>query len=211
MVRHFLIILATISIAFFVLFFSIIQTAQVKYSFGPSATSTDEKILGDNVKVDYYFPYPGTILPDHPLWGLKALRDHVWLVLTAKPERKAELNLLFANKRIVASKILFEADKPELAYSVLTKSEKYLESALSEEEIARSRSVDTKAFLMSLNLAVLKHREELGEIMTMAPDDAKPEIVKVEDKLIELYQKTRNLLLDQGMSPPTNPFELRSS
>ena len=206
MLRHFLIVLATISISLFILFFSIIQTAQVRYSFGPSSSGVAEKVLEDNVKVDYYFPYPGRILPDHPLWNLKALRDRLWLLFTAKPERRAELNLLFANKRIVASKILFESDKPELAYSVLTKSEKYLEAALSEEEAARSKNVDTKAFLLSLNLATLKHREEIKEVLAIAPEDARPEIVKVEDKLKSLYEKTKNLLLDQGMMPPKDPF-----
>jgi hypothetical protein len=207
MIRRFLIVLATILISSFILFFSIIQTAQVKYSFNGISGDAHQRILGDNVVIDYYFPYPGRILPDHPLWSLKAFRDRLWLVLTPKAERRAELNLLFANKRVVSSKILFQLDKPELAYSTLVKAERYLETAWKEEETARLKGVDTKNFLQSLSLASLKHRQVINEILDIAPEDAKPQIIKIEDKVKIIFQETKPLLLQEGVEAPKNPFD----
>ncbi len=204
MLRHILILLVIITASFSILFISITQTAQVRYSFNEKLTSSP-KVLGDKEEIEYYFPYPGRIQPDHPLWFLKAMRDKAWLLVTPKAERKAELNLLFANKRLVSSKMLFERNKPELAFSVLTKAEKYLESSLDEEEKARHNNVDTKSFLFQLSLASLKHMEVIGDIADIAPDDAKPEIIKMENNAQNIYQESRNNLHESGMIAPQIP------
>ena len=204
MYRRIFITLGLIAVSFLILFISITQTAQVRYSFNEKLTGSP-RVLGDEAQVEYYFPYSGRIQPDHPLWFLKAMRDRAWLLVTPKAERKAELNLLFANKRLVSSKMLFERDKPELAFMVLTKAEKYLENSLEEEEKARSSSVDTKSFLYQLSLASLKHIEVIREITDIAPDDAKPEIIKMENYAQSIYQESKNNLHESGMIPPKDP------
>jgi len=57
--------------------------------------------------------------------ALKAIRDKLWHVLTMDASKEAELSLLCSDKRLGMSKILFERGKPELAFSTLTKGEKY--------------------------------------------------------------------------------------
>ncbi len=206
MLRRFVTVSIVLILSFVILFISITQTAQVKYSFNTPSNMQYANVLGDTDVVEYYFPYPGRVLPDHPLWPVKALRDRAWLLITPKAQRRAELNLLLANKRLVSSRILFERDKPELAYSTLTKAEKYIETALNEEEIARSSGVDTKSFLLSIAKASLKHREEIKEIMQIAPDDAKPLINKTEDSAKKIFQSVAEVFDKVGMKVPNDPF-----
>lgn len=59
-------------------------------------------------KVDYLLPYPG-ILPDHPLYFLKAFRDRILEALIVDPLRKAEFYLLQADKRVGMA--MFAADQ----------------------------------------------------------------------------------------------------
>src|SRR3990172_8326684 len=92
-----------------ILFTSILRSAAIHYSFSPSPGGEMQEVA--EAEVSYELPYPGRILPDGPLWFLKVARDKAWLIVTPSNLRKAELNLLFANKRLSASKLLFEKGK----------------------------------------------------------------------------------------------------
>src|SRR3989304_6415715 len=58
----------------------------------PVTTTPDNKIV-------YQLPYPG-ILPDHPLYTLKAVRDRIQVFLTRDNLKKAEIYLLYSDKRL---------------------------------------------------------------------------------------------------------------
>lgn len=202
-------ILVTLVLAFGILFASVLRTASVKYVFSqsPSDDVVLEGLVDGKPSIDYNLAYPGKILPDHPLWSIKALRDRVWLLLTSNVAKKAELKLLFSDKRLGASKALFEKDKPELAYTTLTKGEKYLEEAMESERQARGSEMDTYEFLKRLANAALKHREVIDQILILAPEDAKPEIIKTRDYSTQVYRNARDALYEGGMEAPENPFE----
>lgn len=203
-------ILATLFLAFGILFTSVFRTASVKYVF--SQSPSDDVVAVESkeepIFIDYDLAYPGSILPDHPLWSIKVLRDRVWLLLTTNVTKKAELKLLFADKRLGASKTLFEKDKPELAYTTLTKAEKYLEESMESEMEARGDGRDTYELLKSLANAALKHREVIDQILTLAPEDAKPGILKTRDYSTNVYKSARDALQDGGMEAPESPFEM---
>ncbi len=112
------------------------------------------------VKVEYYLPYPG-ILPDSPLYKIKAIRDRVQLVLTFDEVQKAERELLYADKRVGAAWALADGGKADLAVSTATKAEKYLESAVNRVKKLSSSGRDVKSIMMTLEKAVAKHREIL--------------------------------------------------
>lgn len=207
MYRRILLVISTLVFAFAILFTSVFRTASVKYVFSQGTEIQEEGQEGRSVEIDYILPYPGRIAPDSPLWPIKAFRDKVWLMLTSNPDRKAELKLLFADKRLAMSKILFESDKSEIAFSTLTKAEKYLEEACVMEQESRQRGTDTSAFLTTLSKAALKHRQIIDEILTIAPEDAKPGIGRVQDYSKETYNKTRNALREKGIPVVENPFE----
>ncbi len=138
MFRRFALFLSAIILAFAILFTSVLKSASVRYSFSQASLSQEKggpAVLGEqkDIEIDYYLPFPGRILPDHFLWPLKALRDKLWLLVTTDEGKKGELKLLFADKRLVMSKALFESDNPEIAFSTLTKAEKYLKEASDQE------------------------------------------------------------------------------
>lgn len=112
--------------------------------FGPSVPET---------KVEYYLPYPG-ILPDSPVYKVKAVRDQAKLWITFDPIKKAKLQLLYADKRINAAKALMEGGKSALAISTATKAEKYLESAV-------KASLTNREMLVVLAKSIAKHKEIL--------------------------------------------------
>lgn len=126
-------------------------------------------------KVDYYLPYPG-ILPDHFLYPLKMARDRIWLLLTFDPLKKAEVLLLFADKRVGAAKTLIEGGKQRLGVSTLTKAEKYLERAITQAEKAEEKGKDVIPLYEKLAKATLKHEEILTEVMEEVSDEVKPMI-----------------------------------
>lgn len=170
----------------------------VHYVFGQSPpTLTQEKEM---VEINYPMPYPGRILPDSPFWPVKALRDRLWLVLAFKPEKKTEILLLLANKRVASAKTLFEREKPELALVTLEKSQAYLKEAL-------DRETKEEPELTSLGLSVLKHRQLMEEMLYLSPEDAKPYIVRLIDNTKTNFNKVDQSLNDIGASPVKNPFE----
>ena len=130
------------------------------------------------MEVDYLLAYPG-ILPDHFLYPIKMIRDRIWLFLANDPVKKAETQLLFADKRLVAGQMLVEKGKEEQALTTLTKAEKYLEQAVNQEKQARESGKDTVAFLQRLVLASQKHQELLTNLQKVVSDSAKTAINQI--------------------------------
>jgi hypothetical protein len=208
MLRRLAIISSVLLVAVAILAISVFRTASIKYEFSQEPSAIGAAVLGEaTVEIDYYLAYPGRVLPDHPLWPLKALRDRLWFLVTTNPSRKAELNLLFADKRLGSSKLLFEKGKAGIAYSTLTKAEKYLEETSNLEKENRREGIDTSAFLERLAKASLKHFQVMQEILAIAPEDAKPGIIQTEDYAKRAYEDARNALLEKGLSAPENPFD----
>lgn len=207
MLRKYLLGLAVFLVAFAVLSVSVLKSSSVAYVF---ATPTPPGLLADKSvpEIDYSIPYIGRILPDSTLWVFKAMRDRVWYLFTTNPLKRAELALLFSDKRLISSRTLFENRKPDIGVTTLTKGEKYLEIAAKQEEIARKRGMDTSSFLTKLAIASLKHRQIIEEdILPLAPEDAKPQIVKIEDYAKNTYKSSRDALNSKGIAPPKDPFD----
>jgi len=210
MMRRIAIISSVIIFAFGILFTSVLRTAAVKYEFSDATYSKDSEtqVLGEKaVVIDYHLAFPGKVMPDSPLWPLKALRDRVWLWITTNPSRKAEIKLLFADKRVAMSKSLFEKEKPEIGFSTLTKAEKYLEEAGQQEVENRKKGIDTSEFLVRISKASLKHAQVIDEILKIAPEDAKPGVIQSKDYTKRVYEVARNALLEKGLQAPENPFD----
>lgn len=150
-----------------------------------SATEGEEEIAVEE-KIEYVLPYPG-ILPDHPLYRLKMLRDRVWGFLIRDPLKKSQWCLLMADKRVWASQMLAEKGRFDLAITTASKAEKYLERAVEKayeaEEMGRS---DLDLFKKLAN-ASLKHEEVLQTIALGLPEE-----LQVNFKTILEYPKIVN-------------------
>lgn len=212
MLKRLVVVFTTITFAFLILFISVLRSASVRYSFSDvHADYTKEEIQRetdelDNIEIDYYFAHPGSVLPDHVLWPVKVLRDKIWLFVTTDPAKKAELNLLFADKRIGSARILFEKGNPELGFTTLTKTQKYFEEACQLEQITREKGLNTDELTRRLTLAALKHRQAIKKIGLLAPEDAKPKIDEVENYAKTAYKEKAVLLYGEGKPVPKNPF-----
>lgn len=190
----------TILVAFTILTVSVLRSATDRYAYSPMVLS--EKVETKKMEsIDYILAYPGKVNADSPLWYFKVIRDKAWYTFTFDSSKKYELNLLFSDKRLNSSLELFKNNKPDLGLSTLTKAEKYLEMSL-------PNTAEDKEYLTKLATASLKHREVIeNEIMPLAPEDVKPEVVKACDYSKETYKKVRDLMLSKGLVPPQNPFE----
>ena len=195
------VILSSIILALAILVVSIFRGATPRLAFSPATPAPQTEEETEKPLIDYHLPYPGKVMPDHPLWYAKALRDKLQLLLAFSSAKKAELNLLFADKRIGMAVSLSEKGKFDLAYTTLTKSEKYLENVLSYDP-------DNTEFLKKLAGASLKHREIIEEmILPTAPEDLKPKINLSLNLSKNSYNKVTDRLRAKGETAPNNPFE----
>lgn len=129
-----------------------------------------EATLAGLVKMEYYLPYPG-ILPDSPLYKIKALRDRISLWLTFDPQEKARKELLFADKRVNAAIFLMQGGKVSLGVTTATKAEKYLQSAVGLALAESKKGKDVKSLLLELDKSASKHIEVLTDLATKVSGD----------------------------------------
>jgi hypothetical protein len=203
--KRFLTVSGLLLLAIGVLGISLLRSARIDRAFSGdiSLVSSEEN---PSVDIPYNFPYPG-ILPDSPLWPIKALRDRVWVALTTNKDKKAEVLLFLADKRIAAAKMLFEKGKAEIGFATLTKAEKYLEAASKQVGDCWKDGSDSKGISYRLTLAALKHREFGNYFVTIAPEDARPGIISGFKYSSDVYTRCRESLISRGMSAPENPFD----
>lgn len=127
------------------------------------STNKDSQLINkDSIKVDYILPYPG-ILPDHPLYKLKVLRDKIVLAITNNPQKKAKYRLLLADKRIYMSRLLVDKGKIALAKETALKGEH--EYTLLTFGFKNANKKPDASFMDKLTRAAAKHQELLNEII----------------------------------------------
>ena len=211
MVKNAAVIGALLVFAFSILVTSTLRTATPQYSF---STPPVAEVLGQDPSVDsgqgatgsakpvqYYLPHYG-ILPTHPLWIVKAVRDRLWLALTINDLKRANLLLLLGDKRIGMANELFSADNAEEGVPAAYKAEQYLEAAFNEEEDIAKSWFDTTDLLTRFALSALKHREVLNAISVKAPDDARPHITEALNITRRVYEGAKARLGERSRPIP---------
>lgn len=124
-------------------------------------------------KQEYLLPYPG-ILPDHPLYFLKQIRDGILDRLIMDPLRKAEFHVLQADKRLNMGRMLIENGKGTLAEQVISKGENYLERAVSElSEFKFTGRAVPASLIDRLMRSTEKHVEVLNDLVLKTEGETK--------------------------------------
>jgi hypothetical protein len=142
--------------------FYLIHTSISLYSEAKTVTLSDRKVI-------YDLPYPG-ILPDHPLYVVKAVRDRILDWLTRDNIKKAELYLLYSDKRLAMTVELENKGKISLAISTLTKSEKYFAKIPDLVAAAKKQGGGpTEGLIHQLKLSNDKHREVIEQTLKQSP------------------------------------------
>lgn len=159
--------------------------------------SSESAGLTPTVTIDYTLPYPG-ILPDNPLYPLKAFRDRIVSMLIADPVKKSLFDLLQADKRLQSAVYLLYTNDTrhlELAKSTISKGENYFEEAVSQLEVARKRGRNVSVEIRQLHLAARKHEEVLTGLKAQVSDKEKESFssyiqrIKHVERMLETLQK----------------------
>lgn len=144
-------------------------------------------------EVQYELAYPG-MLPDNPLYFLKTFRDAIVKFLISDPLKKAEFEVLTANKRAYASLLLVEKENYELALVTLSKSNNYLHEAVISLAKAKEKKMDTGAVLDSIKKSVKKHEMVFSrQIMPIIPENMKDRLEQELDRLSEIEKSVLSL------------------
>lgn len=120
------------------------------------------------VQSDYTLPYPG-ILPDNPLYFLKALRDRIIIFFISDPVKKGSFYLLQSDKRLESSWYLLKKGKAkqDLALSTLSKSTNYFDLAVGQVQTAKQAGQDTSDLITRLQDSLSKHILVVGQMLHM--------------------------------------------
>jgi hypothetical protein len=124
---------------FFCLFITIFVGFATKFAYAQDATMSASPSAAPQVSYD--LAYPG-LLPDHPLYFFKVIRDKVVSFLINDPIKRAEFNLLTSDKRFNAALYLVDKGKDEKAVDTLSKSNNYFHDSIVSLEKAKSMDRD---------------------------------------------------------------------
>ena len=121
------------------------------------------------------FVYPG-ILPNHPLYWLKMVRDQAKYYLNRDPKKRLELLMTYADKRLVSGIILIAEEEVELGLSTISKGEKYLEKAanFAINNLAEEENYDLYRKLVD---KYFDHRYEIEKILISDLDEGKKQVL----------------------------------
>ena len=141
---------------------------------------------------DYVLPYPG-ILPGHPLYPIKMARDQFLGWLITDPLKKAEYNLLMADKRLNSGYYLIQYGKQKDGIVTISKGEKYFGIALEWAKTAKGKGIDTNPFKDQMIKSSLKHEEILAELIAKGPMDIRREASSVAKMVSEFQGQVKGL------------------
>ncbi|HLB61067.1 MAG TPA: DUF5667 domain-containing protein [Patescibacteria group bacterium] len=164
--------------------FSITYAASPSPMNAEEATSSEELMDEDGAmegmeevlvtapdEIEYLLPYPG-ILPDHPLYPLKLMRDRLLDFLIRDPLKRLEFNLLMADKRLNMGIFLTEKAKYELAEETVSKGEKYFVKAIDNLYQVKEQNREVRNELVEkFKTANAKHEEVINQLIERSPEN----------------------------------------
>jgi len=157
-----------------------------------AATQTNVEVT-TATKVEYELPYPG-ILPDHPLYILKQVRDWILDKLIVDSVKKAEFYILQADKRLNMGVILAAKGNETLSEQVISKGEKYMNNALTLLSSAKAQGGEVPAHIVDrLEKALAKHRELIEAEILRASEATKAGLAGSLELVKNLQEQIANL------------------
>lgn len=161
------------------------------YILSPATSSQIADTSSDGIV--YTLPYPG-ILPDHPLYFIKAARDKIMEFTVRNNSEKAKQYLLFSDKRAAMAVMLAKKGKNDLAITTFSKGEKYALKIpallLTSKKQGVSYSDETVSTLKESNL---KHKELLDMLLKQMPEGESAPIQLVIALNNQVEQKIKSL------------------
>jgi len=172
-------------ILFFTLIVRVASAQEVVISPSPTDTPTP-------TPVQYALPYPG-ILPGHPFYFLKTLRDNVMDFLISNPLKKGEFDLLQADKNMAAVQALAPTKNNPVVLETLGKAEDYFAKAILKAQEANKQGLDMSDLVARLSVANLKHQEVMKDLVKSAQGDDKQKFSSEAEKFTKFGQTVAKL------------------
>jgi len=149
--------IATLFVLFFAFPVRVFAAPSSAKAIAPVVSPTPEPVI-------YVLPYPG-ILPTHPLYMLKTLRDTIIELLITDPVHKAEFYILQADKKLNMGLTLKNLGKTTEAERAFTDALASRSKALSLLESSLKSGTTVPGYINEkLMLSLAKHKEALLEV-----------------------------------------------
>lgn len=133
----------------------------------------------------YELPDPG-MLPNHPFYKLKVLRNKITEKIILTPIKKIEFDLLMADKTINASHILFSKGYTELAKETALKGENYYSMLVQDynKALLKGKTIP-KRLDKNITESAIKHKEIFRQLADIANEHDK-EIFETTYKFVDI-------------------------
>lgn len=171
-----------------------------KQSFAEEFATPSAVISPIPQTVAYTLPYPG-ILPGNPLYLLKVTRDRVIGFLIADSAKKAEFDLLQADKRLQMGVYLLQqnAKNEELAFSTIAKGQNYFEEAIGKVQDVKKQGHVIDDLGSKLLLSSQKHQEVLKDLAKQTNDvQSKKRFLSLAQRM-QLFEVQLHKLLNKSI------------
>lgn len=133
------------------------------------------------VSIHYDLAFPG-ILPDHPLYKFKVLRDKIILYFKGSGQDKVPFLLLQADKGISATAILVDKGNFPLAANTLLKAEHNMTKLVGE--LQHFPTPPSTQLLDTLKTASKKHLEIINVLALRVPEEERKTFAAVADFIV---------------------------
>lgn len=144
---------------------------------------------------NYELPYPG-LLPDHPLYFIKMLRDRVIGFFISDPIKKAEFDILQADKRLNGAIYLFykkSSEKDELAISTISKGQNYFDDALVKIKLAKQQGINISDINTKLKASLKGHGLTLKNIESKVSEKTKKKLKVSQKRIYDLEKQATSI------------------
>lgn len=181
-------ILQVISESILLLFVFLIFFSTSVHSQSVAPVSLEDIASAPATVQHYNLPYPG-ILPDHPLYFVKSLRDRILLFVTADPVKAVELRRHLADKQLAMGQTLCDKGKIALCIRTIALGEQYLQQAVEQTQKVTLTSAQKIERLEHLSAAVEAHMksiEQLKETFPQHSDAFNPLLIQLKPLLTSL-------------------------
>lgn len=170
---------------FIFLFILIVPPFFYLFNYSDSITVSDKKIV-------YELPYPG-ILPDHPLYGIKKIRDSILEIITKTNIDKAKLFLLFSDKQIRMAEFLSKDKKTGLSIESVSNAETYASKIPSLLKKAKQQGdKPIQALVDQVRASNKKHKEIINRLISESQKGSRA-------KLEEALRLNLNIFRELGL------------
>ncbi len=162
-----------------------------QYSVAPAYAA--EKSFVQQPPIQYDLSYPG-LLPDHPFYILKQMRDNMMTLLIGKPLDRSSFMLLQSDKQVSAAKILIEQQKDvHMVRNSFLASQRAFEGAINGTQAAKQEGFPTEDMIHQLQVASKKHHEIVTNVMEQLSEEDKKMFQDIEKKSLEFIPRTASL------------------